>query len=152
MKRRRVAVWARVGLLALLILPGQGGQAQAGALERAMIGKSSIVDLTLPSSGGAAGSAEPITRLYVAIGVPREQRTVAQIPRRDLFLLAVVVDVKDLVDRQSDYRVSAEDLQAWERKHGRIPRRSVVLLRTGVPAMAGEGGRPLAELPGFQPA
>ncbi len=152
MRRRRVAAGSRIGLLALLILHSQGGQALAGALERAMIGKSSVVDLTRPSSGGAVGASEPITRLHAAIGTPSEQRTVAQIPLRDLFLLAVVVDVKSMVDRQAGYRVSAEDLQAWERKHGRIPKRSLVLLRTGAPATAGDSGRPFAELPGFQPA
>ena len=165
MRRGRGASWVRIGLLALLVLHGQGGQALAGALERAMIGKSAIVDLTRPAPGGTAetgprkpGASESTTRLYAPIGGPREKRTVAQIPLRDLFLLTVVVDVKAMVDRQGDYRVSVEDLQAWERKHGRIPKRSVVLLRTGIPATAGETDRPRPEgpspsaLPGFQPA
>ena len=44
---------------------------------------------------------------------------------------AVVIDTsaKALTDR--DYRVSLDDLKAWERSHGQIPRNAIVLLRTG---------------------
>jgi kynurenine formamidase len=156
----------RVGLLTLLCLHGQGGAALAGALERAMIGKSTVVDLTRPvphrgEGPGACpdGPVESVTRLYVPVAAPRGQRTIAQISMRDLLLNAVVVDITAKVDGRKDYRVSVRDLQAWERTHGRIPKRSMVLLRTGatseagaaLPMQSGEAQDP-APLPGFQPS
>ena len=54
-----------------------------------------------------------------------------EIPLRRLVGEAVVVSVvpRALADR--DYLITAADFQAWERMNGRIPRRSIVLLRTG---------------------
>jgi kynurenine formamidase len=160
MRRSRLASSARIGLVALLVLHGQGGAALAGALERAMIGKSPIVDLTRPAPESAPGAeahpgipGPPVTRLYAPIGAPRGQRTVSQIPARDLLLHAVVIDISAMVARQADYRLDVEALRAWERKHGRIAKRSAVLLRAGVQAdPLPLGGSAPAPLPGFQPA
>ncbi len=44
---------------------------------------------------------------------------------------AAVVDVRDAVGSDADYRVTAEDLRAWEEVHGRIPDGALVLIRTG---------------------
>ena len=44
---------------------------------------------------------------------------------------AAVVDVADSASANPDYRVSVEDLRAWEEAHGRLPEGAVVLLRTG---------------------
>jgi kynurenine formamidase len=54
-----------------------------------------------------------------------------EIPLRRLVGGAVVVSVvpRALADR--DYLISAADFEAWERRNGRIPRRAIVLLRTG---------------------
>lgn len=165
MRQGHVAARAQIGLLTLLVIHGQAGPALAGALERAMIGKSPIVDLTRPTSESAAGAgsregapSESVTRLYAPVGVPRGQRTVGRIPLRDLLLHAVVIDLKGRIGRRGNYRVSPEDLRAWEQKHGRIPKRSMVLLRTGASSSGGEIGRLRREepgpssLPGFQPA
>lgn len=61
----------------------------------------------------------------------KEGNTVDVIPLEQLVGPAVVVDVsrKCLADR--DHRVSVADLLDWEKVHGRIPDRSIVLLRTG---------------------
>jgi kynurenine formamidase len=130
-------------------------QAAAGALERAMLGKSAIVDLTqVQHEGGAAGALEShrdkeeggkeagsspaampwgelATQLELATAQGGTTASVAQIPPRNLLGLAVVVDISASVARQADYRAGLPDLQGWERKYGRIPRRAIVLLYTG---------------------
>ncbi len=143
--------------LVLLALALQAEEAAAGALERAMLGKSTVVDLThavdgrQPLGGGqdqprpeTAGEAERtssmlrlplsdelVTHLDLPASVVKGKPTVAQMPARDLFVHAVMVDVAAKVALTSEYRVTVEDLQAWERRNGRIPKGSVVLLHTG---------------------
>jgi kynurenine formamidase len=56
---------------------------------------------------------------------------VANIPPRDLLVHAVLVDITAKVAQIPDYRATAEDLQVWERRNGRIPKGSVLLLYTG---------------------
>lgn len=50
---------------------------------------------------------------------------------RDLVVPAVVIDVKDKVADNVDYRLSAADVEAWEAEHGAIPAGSLVILNTG---------------------
>jgi kynurenine formamidase len=52
-----------------------------------------------------------------------------QIPLRQLIAPAVVIDVSGKAD--PDYRLSADDVRAWEQRNGAIPTGSIVLLRTG---------------------
>lgn len=143
--------------LALLVLLLQVEPAAAGALERAMLGKSQVVDLTTvqgegpppggipehvrpeaPGEGernnaapGGAPAGDLVTRLYLPASLVKGKPTVAQLPARELLALAVVVDIADRVAGAADYRLTAEDLQAWEHRHGRIPKAGVVLLHTG---------------------
>ena len=56
---------------------------------------------------------------------------VDEIPLQQLIGAAVVVDVSAQVAQNRDYQISVADLQAWETSHGKIPPRSIVLLRTG---------------------
>ena len=44
---------------------------------------------------------------------------------------ACVIDVTADVDRNPDFLLTPERIEAWERDHGRIPRGAWVLLRTG---------------------
>lgn len=44
---------------------------------------------------------------------------------------AVVLDVRDRVRDNPDYQLTVSDIRQWERRHGRIPRRSLVFLYTG---------------------
>lgn len=147
----------RVVGLALLALHVQAQQAVAGALERAMLGKAAVVDLTqtlserVPAPSGqerpgpeaqSEGDRTPPgqrfltsmdlgTRLDTPAIVLKGKPSVAQIPARDLLVEAVVVDVAAKVAQMPEYRVTPEDLQAWERRNGRIPKRIMVLLHTG---------------------
>jgi kynurenine formamidase len=54
-----------------------------------------------------------------------------QIPVAHLFAPAVVVDVREEVAKDPDYRLRVMRLEKWEAVHGRIPAGAVVLLRTG---------------------
>lgn len=174
----------------LLVLPLAGAalllqveQAVAGALERAMLGKSQVVDLThalderalsqpldpppvSPPVPPAAGQERPryeavgeadrtsatarssipadlTTHLEVPVTGVKGKATVAQIPAREFFVHAVLVDVSAKVDQIDDYQVTVDDLRAWERRNGRISKGSVVLLHTG---WAGRWGDPVRYL------
>lgn len=52
-----------------------------------------------------------------------------QIPLRQLIAPAVVIDVTSKVD--PDYRLTADDIRAWESRNGAIEPGTIVLLRTG---------------------
>ncbi|MGB7752092.1 MAG: cyclase family protein [Candidatus Acidiferrales bacterium] len=54
-----------------------------------------------------------------------------QIPVQHLFAPAVVIDVRDEVGKEPDYRLRVMRVEKWEALHGRIPAGAVVLLRTG---------------------
>jgi kynurenine formamidase len=71
------------------------------------------------------------THLDSPIHFARGADTTDEIPLRRLVGRAVVVDVSDRALDNRDYLVSIADFRAWERRNGRIPRRAIVLLRTG---------------------
>jgi len=115
----------------------QASPASAGALERAILGKSTIVDLShsegerqAPFPSGSVGK-DFGTRLNALGIVRKDKRTIAQIPLRELLAPAVVVNVTAKVGEAPEYRATVEDLLAWERQYGRIPKQSAVLLYTG---------------------
>ena len=58
-------------------------------------------------------------------------RTIEQIPVEELTGPAVVIDVTVKAAENRDYLVSPADFTGWETEHGRIPDRSIVLVRTG---------------------
>jgi kynurenine formamidase len=57
--------------------------------------------------------------------------SVADIPLERLIGYAVVIDVSKAALADRDYRASVRDVEEWEKQHGHIPDRSIVLLRTG---------------------
>jgi len=54
-----------------------------------------------------------------------------QIPISRLIAPAVVIDISRNCARNPDYLLSVADIQSWEKQHGRIPDRSILLIRTG---------------------
>lgn len=52
------------------------------------------------------------------------------IPAADFIAPAVVIDVSAQCAADPDYLLTVADIEAWEARHGRIPARSWVLLRT----------------------
>jgi len=62
---------------------------------------------------------------------PPGKETLDQIPIQKFFGPGVVIDVRDKVAKDADYRLSVADIQAWEARYGRIPPGAIVMLRTG---------------------
>jgi kynurenine formamidase len=79
--------------------------------------------LCTPEHGG--------THLDAPVHFSARGRTVEQIPLEQLMGPAVVIDISERAARDRDYRLSPDDVRAFEQGHGRIAPRSIVLLRTG---------------------
>jgi kynurenine formamidase len=71
------------------------------------------------------------THLDAPIHFARGGDKANEIPLRRLVGRAVTVDLSGRVGDNADYLISRADLRRWERRNGRIPRRTIVLLRTG---------------------
>lgn len=133
---------------------------QAGMLAGIPSGKTRVIDLTYAISDklpGWPGGKEPAFSASVLATVPEQgyfarkfsmvehygthmdapqhfapQRySLEQIPARQFFGPAVVIDVRSEVAKDSDYRLPVEAVRQWEEKHGRIPEGAIVLLNTG---------------------
>ncbi len=57
-------------------------------------------------------------------------RTVDQIEVKEMLMPLVVIDVHEKVEHNPDYTITMEDVRAWERKHGKIPKGAFVAMRT----------------------
>jgi len=79
--------------------------------------------LCAPEHGG--------THLDAPIHFAEGGATVDQLSLSQLIAPAVTLDVRPQARGDRDYRLTLEDLAAWERRNGRIPAGAVALLRTG---------------------
>ena len=71
------------------------------------------------------------THLDAPVHFAEGRRTTEQVPLEQLIAPAVVIDVSASADRDRDYRLLPDDIDAFEAEHGRIAPGTVVLLRTG---------------------
>lgn len=71
------------------------------------------------------------THLDAPAHFPPGKTTVDQIPVKQLFGPAVVIDVRAEGAKDADYLLPAARVEEWEKRHGRIPEGAIVLLRTG---------------------
>lgn len=71
------------------------------------------------------------THLDAPAHFPPGKLTIDEIPARRLFGPGVVIDVRDEAGKNADYRLTAERVREWEKRHGRIPAGAMVFLRTG---------------------
>src|SRR5262249_51739945 len=71
------------------------------------------------------------THLDAPIHFSKTGHTVDQIPVRQLVAPAVVIDISKQTEANADYRLTAEDVRAFEKAHGPISAGTIVLLRTG---------------------
>lgn len=71
------------------------------------------------------------THLDAPVHFARGGDTVDEVPLERLVGDAVVVDVSERALADRDYLITRADLRTWEKDNGRIPRGSIVLLRTG---------------------
>jgi kynurenine formamidase len=79
--------------------------------------------LSTPEHGG--------THLDAPIHFSEGGRTADQIPLAQLMGAAVVIDVTAQARDTRDYRLTLDDVVAFEKTHGAIPAGAIVLLRTG---------------------
>ncbi len=71
------------------------------------------------------------THLDAPIHFAEGRRTLDQIPVEQLIGPAVVIDVSAKAAANPDYRLTPEDVKAWEARHRPVPAGAIVLLRTG---------------------
>ncbi|HMD39810.1 MAG TPA: cyclase family protein [Candidatus Acidoferrum sp.] len=71
------------------------------------------------------------THLDAPIHFPPGKIPIDQIPVRQLFGPAVVLDVQAEGTKDADYQVSPRRVDEWEKRYGPIPEGGIVLLRTG---------------------
>ncbi len=71
------------------------------------------------------------THLDAPIHFYKDRRTVDQIPLKQLFGKAVVIDVSAPCAGDPDYEIGIADFRRWEEKHRRQLAGEIVLLRTG---------------------
>ncbi len=72
--------------------------------------------------------------------------TVDQIPADKLVVPARLIDVADRVGDDSDYAVSAADVEAMEAAHGRLQPGDALVVRTGWDRHLGDGPRYVSDL------
>ncbi len=62
---------------------------------------------------------------------PGSKISIDEIPATQLFGPAVVIDVRDEVAKNPDYRLTAVRVAKWEAMHGRVPEGGIAVLQTG---------------------
>jgi len=71
------------------------------------------------------------THIDAPVHFARGRHSTDKIPLEQLIGPAVVIDVTRQCERDRDYRITIEDFLLWERRQGRLPSGTIVLLRTG---------------------
>jgi kynurenine formamidase len=71
------------------------------------------------------------THVDAPIHFPPGKTPVDKIPVEKLFGPAVVIDVRNEVAKDPDYRLTLDRIAQWESDHGKIPEGAIVILRTG---------------------
>jgi kynurenine formamidase len=91
-----------------------------------------------PSEGGYFYAANTLctpehggTHLDAPLHFGEGRHSTDQVPLERLIAHAVVIDVSAQASKDRDYRVTPEDVLAFEKAHGRIAAGTIVLLRTG---------------------
>ncbi len=83
------------------------------------------------ATGQVALSEHAGTHMDAPVHFAQGQAGIEGIPVERLMGPAVVIDVRAAVAGDRDYRLSLEDIQRWEAKHGTIPSGAVVMMLTG---------------------
>lgn len=83
------------------------------------------------AAGGFAADEHGGTHLDSPIHFAEGKEAVDQIPVARLAGPAAVIDVMAKAAKDRDYRVTREDVLAWEAVHGRISEGAIVVIRTG---------------------
>jgi kynurenine formamidase len=86
----------------------------------------------------------------------RGLRTVDQIGVKEMLLPLVVIDVHKKVAANPDYTITMDDIRAWEKQYGKVPKGAFVAMRTDwskrwpdAAAMRNEDANGVAHYPGW---
>ena len=71
------------------------------------------------------------THLDSPVHFAKGRYTVDELPLQQLIGAAIVIDVTEKCATNADYLVSVADFENWEKRNGKIPPGTIVLLRTG---------------------
>lgn len=71
------------------------------------------------------------THLDAPLHFAEGKQAADEIPLAKLVGPAVVIDIAEACAKNPDYRLTVEDITGWEKRHGRLPDKSILLIRTG---------------------
>ncbi len=83
------------------------------------------------SSYNYSGSEHVGTHLDAPFHFAEGKWTTEQIPLARTIGPAMVIDVRQQVEADRDYRLKADDIQRWEKRYGRVPSGAIVLMHSG---------------------
>ena len=83
------------------------------------------------SSYNYSGSEHVGTHLDAPFHFAEGRWTTEQIPLEKTIGPAVVIDVRQKAEIERDYLLSVNDINFWEKRHGRLPKGVIVLMYTG---------------------
>jgi kynurenine formamidase len=164
---RREALHLAAGMLAGALPPASAGAADDRPREKRVIAASNVLDLThvlSPAFPIWPGNA-PIkvtntarvakegyyanrwelaehhgTHLDAPAHFAAKGPTADRLEASALVVPAAVIDLRERARKDADAVVTIDDLRAWEKAHGRLPRRCGVFLNSGWDAKAGDAG------------
>jgi kynurenine formamidase len=97
---------------------------------------------TLPKDGVAANRWEIHEHLGTQIDAPshffQDGLSLERLPVASLIVPLVVIDMSARASSNVDVALSVSDIEAWERRHGRIPARAAVFMTSGWDARIGD--------------
>ncbi len=97
------------------------------------------------------------THIDAPIHFSKEGPGPAELPAEQLVVPIVVIDVTAKAEKDADYQLSADDVRAWEKRHGRLPRGACVAMRSGwdrhvaTAGFAGKDAAGVMHFPGIHP-
>jgi kynurenine formamidase len=71
------------------------------------------------------------THMDAPIHFAQGKRTADAVPLSSTIGPAVVIDVRKQAAGDRDYRLTADDIQAWEQRHGQVPPGAIVIMYSG---------------------
>jgi len=71
------------------------------------------------------------THIDAPIHFAKDRRTVDEIPVDQLVGPGVIIRIAEKVKQDRNYQLTAEDILAWEKEHGKVPDNSILLIDTG---------------------
>jgi kynurenine formamidase len=93
------------------------------------------------SSYNYGGSEHVGTHLDAPFHFAEGKWTTERIPLARTIGPAIVIDARRQAEADRDYRLSAADIRRWEKRYGRVPTRSIVLMHSGWGKYCGDSKR-----------